>query len=94
MNVCTDAYVYVGIHCMYLALFNITLMYDCMPIYYYVLMNAIYSMWVYVEMMHSSGPYTRIIAYTIYNVLCMLVNECIPNTIIYNHSIPFLLKKF
>ena len=34
-----------------------------------------------------------LIGYTIYNRLCVLVNECITNTIIYNYNIPLLLKK-
>ena len=46
----------------------------------------------YLEVVHSTWPYTWLIGYTRYNRLSMLVDECIPYTIIYNCSIPLLTK--
>ena len=50
----------------------------------------------YVEVVHSSGLHTWLLLILILLLkrLCTVVNECIPNPIIYNCNIPLLLKNF
>ena len=71
-------------------------MYDCMHILLLCAneCNLEYvHMLKYVEVVHSSRLYMTLIGYIIYDKLCMLVNVCIPNTIIYNCNILLCLIK-